>query len=73
MLDPDGLFARWLPIGITGFLSLDPRRVLSAPVRPVGHQATYFAIVVGLLLLFNNARLHLQYYFLSCCIVWLVI
>ena len=53
-----------------GLYVLGHSRVLLAPVRPVGHQAAYSAIVVGILLF---ARLLPQRYFLAGCKFWLVI
>ncbi len=44
--DPDGLFARQLPIALSCFEALRHSRVLPAPVRPVRHRSACFAIVV---------------------------
>jgi hypothetical protein len=45
-------YSRADSLSLSRALSLRTSRVLPAPVRPVGHQAAYFAIVVGLLLLY---------------------
>ncbi len=45
--DPDGQFARQLPIALSCLYALSPSRVLPAPVRPVRHRSECFAIVGG--------------------------